>query len=169
MFASANFDEAGCMKELAQSADDPMIKVFTACVMQTSCEEVQNCVMAAAQNQAQQQQTLRACNDTTSMAPVGIPKAEFDNRNGAKATKFSQVTSSKDKPVEMCGIPAENSWLESLTCDDGSKPFANAEDVRAGNVGAGGRCGSIVDQYVVKCPGGKSYPIFIDAYVCPKP
>jgi hypothetical protein len=69
----------------------------------------------------------------------------------------------------MCGIPAENDWLESLTCDDGSKPFGNAEEVRAGNVGPGGRCGSIVDQYVVKCPGGKTYPIFIDAYVCPKP
>lgn len=168
MFANANFDEAGCMKELESSADDPMIKVFTGCVMQPSCEEVQNCVMAAAQN-AQAQQDLRACNDTASMSPVGIPKAEWDNRNGAKATKFSQVVSTKDKPVEMCGVPAENEWLESLTCDDGSKPFGNAENVRAGNVGSGGRCGSIIDQYVVKCPGGKTYPIFIDAYVCPRP
>lgn len=168
MFTNASFDEAGCMKELEASASDPMLKMFTGCVMQTSCEEVKNCILAAAQNPPQQQ-TLRECNDKTSMAAVGIPKAEWDKRNGASATKFSQVKSSKETPVEMCGIPAENDWLETLTCDDGSKPFTSAEDVRAGNVGPGGRCGSIVDQYVVKCPGGKIYPIFIDAYVCPKP
>ncbi|MBA3458448.1 MAG: hypothetical protein H0T46_00690 [Deltaproteobacteria bacterium] len=167
MFANADFDEAGCMKELAAAADDPMLKIFTECVVQTSCEEVTNCIMAAAQ--APQQQDLRACNDKSSMSPVGLPRAEWDKRNGAAATKFSQVKSSKEAPVEMCGINEENRWLESLSCDDGSKPVAQAEMVRAGNVGPGGRCGSIIDQYNVTCPGGKQYPIFIDAYVCPKP
>ena len=168
MFANADFDEAGCMKELAAAADDPMLKIFTGCVVQTSCEEVTNCIMAAAQAPPPQQ-NLRACNDTSSMSPVGLPKAEWDKRNGAGATKFSQVKSSKEAPVEMCGIQEENRWLESLACDDGSKPVGQAEMVRAGNVGPGGRCGSIIDQYNVTCPGGKQYPIFIDAYVCAKP
>lgn len=167
MFAQADFDEAGCMKELAAAADDPMLKVFSSCVVQTSCEEVTNCIMAAAQ--APPQQDLRACNDKSTMSPVGLPRAEWDKRNGAGATKFSQVKSTKEAPVEMCGIQEENRWLESLACDDGSKPVGQAEMVRAGNVGPGGRCGSIIDQYNVTCPGGKQYPIFIDAYVCPKP
>jgi hypothetical protein len=168
MFANADFDEAGCLKELAAAADDPMLKVFTTCVVQPSCEEVTNCIMAASQAPPPAA-NLRACADTNSMSPVGLPKAEWDKRNGAGATKFSQVKSTKDKPVEMCGISDENRWLESLACDDGSKPVAQAEMVRAGNVGPGGRCGSIIDQYNVSCPGGKQYPIFIDAYVCAKP
>jgi hypothetical protein len=69
----------------------------------------------------------------------------------------------------MCTVREENRWLESLACDDGSHPVRNAEMVRQGNVGEGGRCGSIIDQYVPECPGGKKYPIFIDAYVCPTP
>jgi hypothetical protein len=74
--------------------------------------------------------------------------------------------SSKDKPAEMCGVPEASAWLESLACNDGSRPVSNAEEVRLGNVGPGGRCKSIVDEYNVKCPE-KTYDIFIDAYICP--
>jgi len=42
------------------------------------------------------------------------------------------------------------------------------ERARAGSVGQGGRCGSIIDHYVVACPEAK-YDIFIDAYICPLP
>src|SRR3954463_4479181 len=56
MFSGADFDEAGCLKELEASAGDPMIAVFTACIVQPSCEEVTNCVMAAAQKAGQEQQ-----------------------------------------------------------------------------------------------------------------
>lgn len=72
-------------------------------------------------------------------------------------------------PIEVCGFLAENEWLFSATCDDGSHPITKrkeAEAARSGNEGRGGRCGSIIDLYKVKCPEA-TYDIHIDAYVCP--
>lgn len=114
---------------------------------------------------------LRECNDKTKMGAVGYPRADYDKRNGAGVKKFSQAVSSKDKPIEVCGIPAENDWLVATACDNGSHPFTDrgqAEGSRAGNLGAGGRCGSIIDLYKVKCPE-KTYDVYLDGYVCPLP
>ncbi len=83
------------------------------------------------------------------------------------AKKFTEVTSTKQHPVEMCTVKEANDWLLALRCSDGSQPFDNPEESRAGNVGQGGRCMSVVDRYIVPCPE-KQYEIFIDAYVCPK-
>ena len=72
--------------------------------------------------------------------------------------------------TQGCGIPAEMEWLLSVTCSDGSRPFPDydhAHAARVGNVGPGGKCGSIIDLYEVPCPEG-TYKIFIDAYVCPQ-
>ncbi|MGE3766251.1 MAG: hypothetical protein AB7L94_28625, partial [Kofleriaceae bacterium] len=63
---------------------------------------------------------------------------------------------------------AAGSWLSRMTCKDGSHPLPtrnDAERVRVGNVGEGGRCGRIIDQYQVECPE-MTYDIFIDAYRC---
>jgi hypothetical protein len=71
--------------------------------------------------------------------------------------------------VEVCGIPAADQFLLGLTCDDGSKPFGDdvmkAKGARAGNVGSGGRCDSMIDHYVVPCPEG-TFDIYIDGYIC---
>jgi len=85
-------------------------------------------------------------------------------------TKYSQIETTKASPVEVCGVAgAENEWLAQVACNDGSHPIHSApeaETVRVGNVGGGGRCGSIIDLYRVKCPE-KSYDIYIDGYICP--
>ena len=114
---------------------------------------------------------LRTCADTATYAPVGVSPQEFLRRKGTGIRRFSQAQSTKDQPVEVCGIPAQMEWLLAMTCDDGSRPFRSydhAHSSRAGNVGPGGRCGSIVDLYEVPCPEG-TYQVFIDAYVCPEP
>lgn len=111
----------------------------------------------------------RACDQTDVYAPVGVSAAEWARRKGAGLVHYSEARSTKDEPVAVCGIPAEMDWLMSLTCDDGSRPFANpdqAHAARVGNVGPGGRCGSIVDLYEVPCPEG-THAIYMDAYVCP--
>ncbi len=166
-FAGLELDEAQCVDELAKAGEDPALTAFIGCVVQPSCEEVKNCLIAASQNAAEQQtQDLRACNDkANSSKAVGLPAAEWNKRNGAGVTKYANARSTKDLPIEMCGIREENTWLVSLTCNDGSHPIMDAETARVGNVGTGGRCGSIVDKYAVKCPE-KTYDIFIDAYIC---
>ena len=61
-------------------------------------------------------------------------------------------------------------YLTQVTCTDGSHPFADRGDAhaaRAGNVGPGGRCDRIIDQYVVPCPEA-TYQVFVDAYRCPE-
>jgi hypothetical protein len=168
-------DPQECAKELAPELDAPEIQAFFGCVMQPSCEEVTNCIQAVGEQLRAQDDDatpdLRACgDDATSGLPVGVSPSAFAARNGATAKRFSDVTSTKDLPVEMCGIQAENEWLITLRCDDGSLPLKNridAERVRRGNLGPGGRCGSIIDLYRPVC-GAKTYDIYIDAYVCPK-
>ncbi len=118
-----------------------------------------------------QPETLRECSQTEVYAPVGMSQADWAVRNGAGATRFGDVESTTGAPVEVCGIPAEMDWLMVPTCNDGSRPFdsaSHAHAARVGNVGAGGRCGSIIDLYEVPCPEG-TYAIYMDAYVCPVP
>lgn len=117
---------------------------------------------------------LRACNDASSdsaLHAVGIPRSEWARRNGAGVAAYRATRSTKAAPIEMCGISAANHWLTTLRCDDGSEPVRSereAESVRTGNVGPGGRCGSIIDRYAIPCPEA-SYEIFVDAYICPRP
>ena len=84
-------------------------------------------------------------------------------------TQVASVQSSQARPVEVCGVGGELSWLIKLTCPDGSSPFAStqiAHNARIGNTGAGGRCGTIIDLYSVPCPG-QTYEIYMDMYHCP--
>ena len=179
-----------CVPELEKSLANPGEKdaaeALAHCFVDLdSCEEVTSCMQAASEKIKPEEtgevsggtdKPDHACDPKWATAKdkpmtfgaAGIPKADYDKRNGATAKTFKDVKSSKDKPAEMCGIPAENAWLMTLTCDNGSKPVtrSNVETFRAGSLGPGGRCGSIIHKYSVKCPEA-SYDIFIDAYICP--
>jgi hypothetical protein len=116
---------------------------------------------------------LRACrekNEKLLGAAVGVPHDQWKHAQKRDVTKYSQVKSTKALPIEVCGIPTENTWLATLKCDDGSHPITDdtAETVRVGSLGEGGRCNSIIDLYRVICPEG-SYDIYLDGYVCPQP
>lgn len=139
-----------------------------------SCEAVGECIANLneyADEQDGSPSEFRECADTGKYAPIGRPKAEWDKRRGAGAKTFGEVATTKEQPIEVCGIPAEMEWLLSVTCSDGSRPFRgwdHAHAARVGNVGPGGACGSIVDLYEVPCPEG-THAIYMDAYVCPLP
>jgi hypothetical protein len=102
--------------------------------------------------------------------PVVVDASTWAARNGADVKKFAEVTSSAQKPVEVCGIEGEVEWITRVTCNDGSNPYgsqAKANESRDAYVAKGGRCGSILDRYTVKCPE-KSYQVFVDRYICPR-
>ncbi len=126
---------------------------------------------------------LLACGPKTTPEPSAqaIGKASCERPEGlfgpvvrddalhAEASRFSQLGTTTSTPVEACGIEGQLQALLRMTCDDGSSPFssaAQAHDARSGNLGAGGRCGSIIDLYQVPCPEA-TYPVHIDMYVCP--
>lgn len=103
--------------------------------------------------------------------PVVLERQQYEARTGADAKSFATLITSKEKPLEDCGIPAVLEKLAWLRCNDGSNPFGGqsraAHASRSGNVGPGGRCDSIIDLYVVPCPEAK-YEVFADSYVCEK-
>jgi hypothetical protein len=132
-----------------------------------TCDEAMRCLAQLGPDH----EHLRACDHDDPGKAVGMPKREWAARNGAGVVKFSQARSTKDKPIEVCTIDAEAEWLSALRCDDGSQPIVGhdaAEMARVGNVGQGGRCGSIIDLYRVKCPEAL-YELYVDGYVCPLP
>lgn len=100
--------------------------------------------------------------------PVLLTAAVAAARPGAGATTFASAPSSKDQPIEVCGVTGSRQWLMAAACTDGSHPLATAPAVmqsRAGNVGPGGRCHSIIDHYVVPCPEA-TYDVYVDMYMC---
>ncbi len=101
--------------------------------------------------------------------PVELTAEQAPRRYGQQAVKFSDAPSTKEKPIEVCGVSEQRQWLMQTSCADGSKAFQAPREVaagRRGNVGSGGRCGSIIDAYVVKCPEAE-YEVFMDMYMCP--
>ncbi|MEL6342568.1 MAG: hypothetical protein AAFV53_05510 [Myxococcota bacterium] len=102
--------------------------------------------------------------------PVLVDPEDLDRRIGANAKAFAELKTSKDRPVEVCQVAGQLDTLTRLTCNDGSNPFTDrdaAHAARTGNVGQGGRCGSVIDLYVVPCPEGE-YNVYMDLYVCPR-
>jgi hypothetical protein len=93
---------------------------------------------------------------------------DADQRWGWGETEAAKVRSSMARPIEVCGVRGQLAWLLALTCGDGSHPFASgdaAHGARVGSMGAGGRCGTIIDAYSVPCPEG-AYEIYVDLYHC---
>jgi len=103
--------------------------------------------------------------------PVVIDRQRYEARTGADAKSLATLITTKERPLEDCGIPAVLEKLTWLRCNDGSNPFGGksraAHASRRGNVGPGGRCGSIIDVYAVPCPEA-TYQVFADSYVCGK-
>ncbi|HWO24495.1 MAG TPA: hypothetical protein VNO30_37390 [Kofleriaceae bacterium] len=94
--------------------------------------------------------------------PVLIDEAQAQRRYGQNARTFADAPTTKDRTIEVCGIPASRQWLRGTVCADGSSARQNG---RVGSVGPGGRCGSIIDLYTVTCPEG-DLEVFIDIYMC---
>ncbi len=110
-----------------------------------------------------------ACPRANVFSPVALPKDAWAQRTGADTAKFSALATSQAAPVEVCGVEGQLTWLTKVRCDDGSNPFPSlsaAHGSRLGSTGEGGRCGSIIDLYVVPCPE-KKYQVYMDLYVCP--
>ncbi|MFO8071026.1 MAG: ankyrin repeat domain-containing protein [Polyangia bacterium] len=107
-------------------------------------------------------------NPVAGMTPIAWHPADAPRRWGWQWERFGRVRSSPQVPVEVCRARGQCEWLLELTCEDGSNPFQGLEDAhahRVGSVGPGGRCGRIVDLYVVPCPE-KDYEIYMDMYHC---
>jgi hypothetical protein len=100
--------------------------------------------------------------------PVQLDAQAASRRHGAAARTYADVPATREQPVEVCGVEAELAWLTRVTCKDGSAPFADhdaAHAARSGSVGAGGKCGTILDLYAVRCPEA-AYAIHMDMYMC---
>lgn len=170
-FANVRMTRDECIAELNKLGDDPQEAAFMAqtgtCIVGfQTCSDVVKCLASLGPDE----EHLRGCHEDAPGKAVGLPKTEWDKRNGAGITRYSQAHSTKELPLEVCTIKAETELLASLTCEDGSTPIDDneaAEMARIGNVGKGGRCGSIIDLYRVKCPEA-TYELFVDGYVCPQ-
>jgi len=102
--------------------------------------------------------------------PILVEPSAWTARRGAGARRFSEVQTSVEAPVEVCGIEGEVEWMTRVACNDGSHPYRTQEAVntsRDGWMANGGRCNSILDRYTVRCPEA-TYQIHIDRYVCPR-
>jgi hypothetical protein len=102
------------------------------------------------------------------LGPWILTAAQASQRIGTGVTQLAAIPTTKEHAIEVCGVAAENAWLAAATCADGSHAYRGPRDVeqsRAGDVGEGGRCGGIIDQYTVKCPE-KTYDVFIDMNLC---
>ncbi len=105
---------------------------------------------------------------TDDIGPMQLDATQAAARHGATAKTFADAPSTKERPIEVCGVPGERRWLTNVTCANGKSPYASASAVassRSGNVGPGGRCGSIIDHYKVTCPEA-TYDVYMDMYMC---
>ncbi|MBN1771704.1 MAG: hypothetical protein JXB32_10610 [Deltaproteobacteria bacterium] len=100
--------------------------------------------------------------------PIPWPAETAGERWALHQTNVAKVRSSQARPVEVCGVRGQVDWLMRLTCPDGSRAFSDPETAhnsRAGNVGSGGRCDTIIDLYLVPCPD-REYEVYMDLYHC---
>jgi hypothetical protein len=176
---NAHLNAATCISDmrnvLGAARPDPILMRIGSCAVahDTSCDDFFQCLHDAREfDEITDPDTLRACGDGSDSVvehAVGIPRSDWEHRNGAQVTRFRDARSTKAAPIEMCGVAAATTWLTTLRCDDSSQPITgvdDAESARDGNLGRGGRCGSIIDHYHITCPEN-GYEIFIDAYMCP--
>jgi hypothetical protein len=173
-FARMNVTAQQCPEVFQMALDTPNTKdgrVLNAmgdCMLNhPTCHGVSLCIATI---QFDDPSDLRACTDPSDSRAVGVDAAAWQARNGANVRTFADAKSTKELPIETCGIQAGLDWLIAVPCADGSHPVTThdaAEATRAGNVGRGGKCGSIIDLYQVKCPEA-AYDIYVDGYVCPR-
>lgn len=110
------------------------------------------------------------CSDGSDMmGGAQLSDAQAVMRRGVGARTFADVLTTSEKPIEVCGVREQLAWLTTVTCADGTNPFADARmahGARVGNVGPGGLCGHIIDVYAVGCPEAR-YDVYMDLYMCP--
>jgi hypothetical protein len=171
--------EAECIENHHKSFEERGPEARQAITLVGRClldNETCNAAMTCIENLSQTADGVRRCEDNPNAEehlgkPAGFSAADFANRKGANVTRYSRHDSSKESPIETCGVRGQLQWLLEAVCDDGSHPFRNLEHAHAArvrSVGSGGRCDAIIDLYNVSCPEG-TYDIYIDAYVCPDP
>jgi hypothetical protein len=100
--------------------------------------------------------------------PLRLTAEQSQERWGQNVSRLDQVATSRQVPIEVCGVAGQMRWLLNVTCPNGTAPFATADDAhraRVGNAGRGGRCGAIIDLYRVSC-SDETYDIFLDLYHC---
>ncbi len=110
------------------------------------------------------------CKRPEEHGPIHLTAEQLGKRNGLGVTTLAAFNTSMERPVEVCDVGGENQWLVASRCADGSAPIKSGLDAmtaRQGSVGAGGRCGSILDHYKVACPE-QAYDVYIDMYMCPE-
>lgn len=110
------------------------------------------------------------CKRPEEHGPVHLTAEQLVNRNGTGVTTLAAFNTSMERPVEVCDVGGSNQWLIASRCADGSAPIKTGLDAmtaRQGSVGAGGRCGSILDHYRVACPEA-AHDVYIDMYMCPE-
>jgi hypothetical protein len=113
------------------------------------------------------------CSKPEIFGPSLVSQQDYENRYGAGMSRFSELPTSTERPLEACGLEAALDQLARASCDDGTNPFGGdprkAHESRAGSMGSGGRCGAIIDLYEVRCPEAR-YSVYVDMYFCgPEP
>ena len=129
-----------------------------------SCPQVVACWASLAVTAGTEERT---CGDGA-FGPLALSAEDAAKRYGRDAKRFSAAPTTKELPIEVCGVKGELGWLVETTCDDGSRAFASPQEAhgsRTGSVGSGGRCGHVVDLYRVPCPEGP-YDVYMDMYMC---
>lgn len=162
-----------CMAQLAKAGDDPMVAAASRCALTwTDCEKYRRCFFHAfATVDTGEPRRLRECADEDPAAAVGLTAEEWKHRRGATSTRFGDVSTTREQPIEVCDFEGTVEWLMAMTCADGSRPFTIVEDIdpfALAPVGIGGRCRAPIDRYEVPCPEGP-YVIYFDSSMCPRP
>ncbi len=137
--------------------------------LRNHCDAAVECIAAARASWDSASHRRRSCDDADTAGFVALDAKQWAARTGAQAQRYSDVTTTAARPVEVCELEGQLRWLMTMRCDDDSHPFASlaeAHIARVRNVGAAGRCNSIVDLYQVSCPE-RSYDIYMDLYMCP--
>lgn len=111
------------------------------------------------------------CSRPSPLAPLQLtPQQYAESRYAPDARRLSDLSSTKERPVEVCSVRGEQEFLLPLMCADGTLAFEDSDAVvaaRTGSIGGGGRCGHVIDHYRVVCSEA-TYDVYMDMYFCPE-
>ena len=133
------------------------------------CDAAVECIAQARTSWDKTSHRRRSCQDADTSGFVALDATQWAARTGAHAQRYSDVITTAARPIEVCELEGQLRWLMAMRCDDDSQPFhslAEAHIARVRNIGAAGRCNSIVDLYQVTCPE-RAYDVYMDLYMCP--
>ena len=150
-----------CVEDIAASEGDPLTMAIAGCFETgATCASAETCV-----NEAMMTDMLANADGEDGAGPGSCSRSPAF---GVDVASFSAVKTTMEQPIEVCGVQGELTWLTTVKCNDGSNPYKSREaahEARAGSMGAGGRCGDIIDMYEVACPEG-TYQVYMDMYAC---